>query len=197
MKTYLPKMNSLEILQYLQITSAHALGVYPADQISKFWSKSTAVVLNCDVSHLPGSHWTAVHVAANGRGTYFDSYGVPPFVPQHLDCLRRNSTLFRWNTKQLQSTYSNVCGQFCVMFLFYLCNDYSLHDFHELFTGDLLKNNRIVVDFHKKLLDKYKLKSVVLPNSKSGGCHDCVVPLNKLESCVQSCSTKLATLYLL
>ena len=27
---------------------------------------------------------------------------------------------------------------------------YSLHDFHELFIGDLLKNDRIVVDFHKK-----------------------------------------------
>ena len=65
-----------------------------------------------------------------------------------------------------------MCGQFCIMFLYHMCNCYSLHDFHEIFTDDLVKNDRIVVNFHKRLLDKYKLKSVVRPDSKSGGWND-------------------------
>ena len=55
------------------------------------------------------------------------------------------------------------------MFLYHMCNGYSLQDFHEIFTYDLLKNDRIVMNFHKRFLDKYKLKNFVRPDSKSGG----------------------------
>ena len=78
-----------------------------------------------------------------------------------------------------------------------MCNGYSLQDFLEIFTDDLLKNDRIVVNFHKRLLDKYNFTSVVHLDSKSGGSNDYSLHVNKLDSCVQSCSPKLATLYLL
>ncbi|XP_033228900.1 uncharacterized protein LOC117180513 [Belonocnema kinseyi] len=122
-------MNSLEILQVIQILQVATIGVYAADQIPKTWTRPAAIVVTTDDHTQLGSHWIGIHIDGTGRGTYFDSYGVPPFIPQHLHRLRRNSSLYRWNTKQLQSTSSDVCGQFCVMFLPHMCNGDTLRHF--------------------------------------------------------------------
>ncbi|XP_043476691.1 uncharacterized protein LOC122507831 [Leptopilina heterotoma] len=95
-------MNSLQILQCLRLINNHSVGVYPADKIPHFLTRPSAIVINTDDHTKPGTHWVAIHISKDGRGTYFDSYGLPPFVPQHLDCLRRNCAFFRWNTTQYQ-----------------------------------------------------------------------------------------------
>ena len=77
-------------------------------------------VFNTDIHTQPGPHWVAVFLDKQGRGVFFDSYGMALLVPQHLQSIKRNTISYRWNTHQLQSLNSKICGQFCLMFLDYM-----------------------------------------------------------------------------
>lgn len=77
--------------------------------------KPASFIFNLDPSHEPGSHWVAVYYTARGQYWYFDSYGSPP--PE--DLTRTYEYLREW-TLPVQSLFSNVCGHYCIYFL-YLC----------------------------------------------------------------------------
>ena len=49
------------------------------DQLEKPTFPS-AYVINSDPSSKPGEHWVAVYFDKRGRGEYFDSYGLPPYL---------------------------------------------------------------------------------------------------------------------
>lgn len=72
-------------------------------------------IYNTDPSHKPGTHWVAVYCTQNGQHWYFDSFAQPP--------LSEFSKVYRdirhWLVP-VQSLFSNVCGQYCIYFL-YLC----------------------------------------------------------------------------
>ena len=121
--------------------------MFPADQIPRVWTRPTAFIFNTQGCKLPGAHWVCVHVDKNGDGWYFDSYGNPPLVPDHINRLRKNCKSLRWNTKQLQSETSDVCGQFCLMFLHHMSKGKSIENFHELFSTNLKKNDAIARSF--------------------------------------------------
>lgn len=151
-------MNSLEILQALLQIPRHTIGVYPSDLIPKKWGKPAAFVFNTENSKKPGAHWVAVYVDKKAHGYYFDSFGMPPFVQDHIDRLRENCKMIKFNKKQLQSESSVVCGQFCIMFLFYAAHDIELHKFFDLFASDLEKNDSIVEEFAAKVQNHAKKK---------------------------------------
>lgn len=81
-------MNTLEILKYLSEFPSHTSGVFPADQIPREWTKPTAFVRKTDDYTKPTHH--------------FDSYGLIPIIPDHMNRLRKNCKLFRRNNTQLQ-----------------------------------------------------------------------------------------------
>lgn len=109
-------MNSLEILQIIANLPCRSMGVFPSDKIPKRWTRPYAMVFNTDGSKKPGSHWVAIYVDDQFRGWYFDSYGIKPYIPEHINRIRKNCKSLRWNVKHLQSYESTVCGRFCVMF---------------------------------------------------------------------------------
>ena len=67
----------------------------------------------------------------------------------HINRLRKNckSKMFRWNSVQLQSDTSDVCGQYCIMFLRYMCKSLSIEKFLINFSKNLVKNDDIVRSF--------------------------------------------------
>lgn len=140
-------MNSQELLRHLVWIPGHTVGVFPADQIPKVWTKPTAFIFNTQSHKLPGAHWVCIHVDRHGDGWYFDSYGIPPYVPDHINRLRKNCKRIHWNVKQLQSETSNVCGQYCLTFLYYMSTGLGVSKFHDLFTADLQKNDTTVRNF--------------------------------------------------
>ena len=75
---------------------------------------------------------------------YFDSFRVPPYIPDHINRIRRNVRKFRWNLRQLQSGTSDTCGYFCLMFLHYMSLGLRIGHFLENFSSDLRKNDQIV-----------------------------------------------------
>ena len=78
---------------------------------------------------------------------YFDSFGISPVIPDHINRLRKKCNSFRRNTVQLLSGTSDVCGQYCIMFLSNMCRGLSSENFLDNFSKYLLKNDDIVTSF--------------------------------------------------
>lgn len=109
--------------------------------------KPTAMVINTDNHKKSGAHWLAIYVDKSNNGFYFDSFGFAPFIPEHIQRLRKNCKRYRWNEKQLQSISSDVCGQFCLMFLKYMSEGMGYNAFLRNFSDDLKKNDEIARKF--------------------------------------------------
>lgn len=150
-------MNSLELLNALSRLPVRTVGVFPADQIPVVWEKPCALVFNTDDSTKQGSHWVAVYVDRYGAGIFFDSYGLPPAIPQHVDRLRRNCHIYDWNIQQLQSIDSSVCGHYCIDFLFYMSSGYSMDHFCTLFSSNTVENDKLSVTMYKRILKNTKI----------------------------------------
>ena len=145
-------MNSAEILQALHRLNVRYTGVYSADRLPRVWTRSTAIVANTDDHDRPGTHWIAFYIDEHGTGTYFDSYGIPPHSDaRFLLRLRRNSTTYRWNSKQLQGFFSQTCGQYCCVFLYYMSHGYNLEQFLHLFSDDYNRNDKLIVRLYSKI----------------------------------------------
>lgn len=151
-------MNSLEILKFLSEIPSHTVGVFPADKIPRLWCKPVAFVFNTQENSLPGQHWVAVYVSKNGHGLFFDSYGLPPYIKNHIRRMRKNCDRFKWNTRPLQSDSSSVCGQFCIMFLDYMSRGFKIADFLKNFSFDFKNNDKIAARYVERLKRKLKYK---------------------------------------
>ena len=53
------EMNSLEVLNALHHLSVRYARIYPANQLPRVWTRSTAIVANHDQ---PGQHWIAFYI---------------------------------------------------------------------------------------------------------------------------------------
>ena len=60
------------------------------DQLKRVGYPS-AYVINTHPKSLPGEHWIAVYFDKNGKGEYFDSYGLPPRVNKFTEFMNRNA----------------------------------------------------------------------------------------------------------
>lgn len=145
-------MNTSEIRQTLRYLPLSTAGVYAADEIPRVWSKPAGIIVNTDEHTRSGEHWVAMYVDRHGRGWYFDSYGLPPIIPQHINGIRRNCKFFRHNLKQLQSNTSDVCGQFCIVFLHFMSCGLGMARFHKLFGDDTRRNDKIVRDYYNAFI---------------------------------------------
>lgn len=153
--------------------------------------RPAGVIANTDNHNRSGSHWVAIFINKKGRGIFFDSYGFPPKISHFKDRLRKNATAYVWNTKQLQSFNSKVCGQFCIMFLYYMNKGYSLGNFCRLFSSNYLKNDSIVSKFYNNVKKICKIKKNVKKQSMNkfigkGNCES-----NKKNIWIQACIPKM------
>ena len=133
---------SLKILKIL--SSIQTRAVFPADQIPRLWTKPTTFIVNTDDHTKPGMLWVAFYVNKFSNGLYFDSLGLPPVIPDHINRLRKNCKTFRWNAIQLQNDGSDVCGQYCIMFSYYMSHSLGFKKFLDNFSENLEKNDNVV-----------------------------------------------------
>ena len=150
-------MNTLQIKNALNSISNLNTGVFPADKIPKIWTKPTGYVINTDNHDKPGKHWLGVFVNAHGRAIFFDSYGRPPIRPV-LQRLQKNCIYFTYNRKQIQSFSSEVCGQYCILFLHCMSRGFSLYEFNRLFTDNYIRNDNFVREYCKKFTTNKRFK---------------------------------------
>ena len=94
-----------------------------------------AFVCNTQASDKPGQHWICMF--RQGEFVYF---------------LEKNSVTWSFNEKTLQSPLSNVCGQFCVMYLLHRCRGLTTKTIVNGFGNDLVNNDCSVFDFVKSCM---------------------------------------------
>ena len=122
-------------------------GVYPRDRLPRTVDYPSSYVLNTDTSKRPGEHWVAVYFHSLRRGSYFDSYGIPPFHKQFIKFMNNHSETWTFNDTVVQAPFSSVCGHYCVYFLLYKSRGFTASEIVSRFSRNLLENDRSVSQF--------------------------------------------------
>lgn len=125
-------------------TNRYFAGVFPSDTLEEnvntyYGREKSYFVVNFDPSHEPGSHWVAMIVNAKPPSEYFDSYGLPPPRNLSFDKILKNGYIF--NTVQLQSPFTAVCGQYCIHYLLQRSRGFQMKEIVGDFTNDLVIND--------------------------------------------------------
>ena len=142
-------MNTVQIKRALEsnpYTKKIFCGVFPADQLPKTTDTfPCGFVANTDPSTEPGTHWVAFYFPSREKAEFFDSYGRPP---EYYGFKRYD--METWNNRKLQSSWSEVCGQYCIFYLYHKGCGYSMSKIVNLFTGNTLLNDCKVACYVKK-----------------------------------------------
>ena len=158
-------MNTVQIREALKqdpITSKKFCGVFPSDKLPQTVDKyPCGFVANTDPSSEPGTHWVAFYFPSEQKGEFFDSYGQPP--EQYRDSFGDFLEPYEWqfNTRRLQSAWSDVCGQYCIFYLSHRARDLSMNKIVQLFTNNTMLNDAKVSQFVKRHFKVLKQPNVV------------------------------------
>ena len=142
------------------------LDVFPSDLLPEHSiARSGTLIVNTDPHTESGSHWLAIHFQSKSHSSYyFDSYGLPPYIPSIQSFIRRNCSVWDYNTVQLQGLTSTICGKYCCLFALYMDRGYTPKQFVGLLataTADRL------------LSDMFKLEFGPIRNMSRGGQCSC------------------------
>ena len=107
-------------------TQRYYLSTFPSDLIPKLPKPNSCFISNTDPHTEKGQHWVAFYTDALLRSYYFDSYGLPPLVPNYIRFLHKAKE-WDYNKKQLQRLYSTNCGEHCIRFLIETCRTRNPH----------------------------------------------------------------------
>lgn len=140
------KMDTCQLLNSVnqdEIMSKNFLGVFPRDMIPST-IENGSLIANTDSSEEKGTHWVAMY-KENNICDFFDSYGRPPFK-NNLKGVKYN-----FNHIKLQSNNSQVCGQFCLYFLYYRSRGVNIMDIAESLKsdGDYIVKEFVETNFEK------------------------------------------------
>ena len=108
-------MNTLQLKRALErnpFTKKTFRGVFAADELPEIINTFPyRFVANTDPSTEPGTLGLAFYFPSREKGEFFYSYGYPP---EHYDETFKFETIETWNNRKLQSSWSEVCGQYCI-----------------------------------------------------------------------------------
>jgi hypothetical protein len=99
-------------------------GCFYKDKLKKIEPNSSYIInLNDELDENneinKGSHWVALLTDDNNKSIYFDAYGVS--APTEIKNLIKSSQYkFAETRKNIQSLMSNLCGFFCLGFIYFL-----------------------------------------------------------------------------
>ena len=115
------------------------LGVFPSYLVPNSITRSVTFIINTDPHTEKVSHWLATHFESRVFSAYyFDSFVFSPIIPALRAFLRRNCTVWDYNSVQLLGLISTVCGQYCCRFALYMDKGYTPKQFVGLFNADLV-----------------------------------------------------------
>jgi hypothetical protein len=122
--------------------------VFAADLLPTDLIFPCGFIANTDNHLHKGRHWTAFFFPNSTTIEYFDSYGKPiDYFNTEFSKYTSHFSNLVVNYKQLQSVYSDVCGMYCLFFLFQRMNGVSFHDIIERFSNVYDYNDSFVYNF--------------------------------------------------
>ena len=155
-------MNTFQLEQILSqdpLTSPVFGGVYPSDGLPTSLPPGKRLfIANTDPAHKPGEHWVAFYFTPGGVCTYFDSYGLPPFIPSFNRFIARNADTWKHNPRRLQHLTSQLCGHYCIFFGVQMCRGMNLNNILRLFDVDTRFNDIMMRDFVEHYYGHYLQK---------------------------------------
>lgn len=147
-------------------TKKYFRGVFAADELLKInmsrLRKPAIIVVNTDIRSKPGMHWVAFYLptpSCNAVAEYFDSMGetITTYNSQFEKFLSKYYVTYRHISRQLQSTFSELCGHYCCLYVFYRSKKHSMLRFKKMFSISKLLNNDIkVLKIYKRYLASKK-----------------------------------------
>lgn len=140
-------MNTLQLEKILntdEITRNYFIGVYSRDQLPILRDYPCCFILNTDPSTQPGEHWLALYYNEDIEAEFFDPAGYHPSMYGLEDYLKSTAKSWIYNKKRIQGYFSELCGQYCLFYLYCRCRNYSLLEFTNQFSFDANKNDDII-----------------------------------------------------
>lgn len=124
--------------------------VFAANRIPIHVKLPIFFVSNLDPDSKPGSHWIAIYIDEHGDGEYFDSFGRKPRGSHYL-FLKTNCKKWVYNTQVVQNYLTSVCGEYCLLYIYFRINGVSFNNFLQMFSEDTLCNDVIINKIFKSL----------------------------------------------
>lgn len=162
-------MNGAQIRNILSSDTAakkYFIGIFTSDRLPKDnIPYPSCFVLNTDIEGGAGLHWLAVILKSSEELEFFDSFGRhPKDINTDIYKYIQKFKSAIYNKVQIQSPDSEVCGAYCVYYLFHrcrgLCMDSVLSTFgnkDSRINNECLKNNDIsVIEFVEGFFNKPK-----------------------------------------
>lgn len=139
-------MDGMEIRAFLKnndITKNYFLGVIAYDELP-YEQNNGFYVVNSGHSSTIGSHWMVIFKQDN-KMEFFDSLGRPPsyYSPEIEAYLLRNAKEYTMSVKRIQGN-SDFCANYCIIYGYLKCKNYTLLEILNLFTDNLHLNDNLV-----------------------------------------------------
>ena len=144
-------MNTEEITKLLvKRCKGTFLGVFAIDRLPRRLPKRRPLMIVCNTDPIrkSGSHWICIYFGKENDGEYFDSFGLHPRTyPIFERYLNKNCSRWIWNSKQIQSVVSHVCGHYVVMYCLFKQLNFSMYTILLCFTEDYGLNDAIAYKY--------------------------------------------------
>lgn len=145
-------MDSLQIKNIMKYHIGQSfIGVFPRNRLPEIRTWPSSLICNTDPDTSIGQHWIAIYLDEDGKGEYFDSYGLPPLHHDFINFLNDVTTEWTWNAKQLQDRRSLVCGQHCIFYLVHRYLGLTMSEIQYLFSNNYYENDAVVKHYVDKL----------------------------------------------
>lgn len=184
-------MNSNEIRKVLAqfVPEEFKTGVYASDQLKYVCGPLFAIIVNSDDSEHSGTHWLALIKSHRNSNIveFFDSFALPiKFYGKYFNgFFTKNRYRIKVNNRQLQSTFSTVCGQYCLYYLACRLKGIPMNNIISEFSRTNLEKNDFKVETFVKLNYMTPLCVRLSPLEDHVHCH-CTV-----QSCKKKCKLKI------
>lgn len=129
-----------EIMLCDKFTSPLFRGVFAADNLPRSVQEPCMLIVNTDPISRKGEHWIAIYIDEFKRAEHFCSYGNLP-IEAHKQFLQHQSSTYTCNEVQLQSFFSEVCGEYCLLFLAHRARGLSMQEFLWFFQNRNVNQN--------------------------------------------------------
>jgi len=129
-------------------------GAFPSDVVLDQFETPFCIVINTDPSTEDGQHWTGLVVGPvsiyflDSYGRRFDDSSFPPIFRSTLQKIAKDKTV-AFNGEVIQDIGSQACGYICLYVLHKLTLEHSIKKTFGIFSSDLKKNDRYVVQYFK------------------------------------------------
>jgi len=115
-------MDTLELdrlLSLCPVTKKYYKGCFPCNGLPLPATYPCSMIANTDPMHERGRHWIALFISKPNYVYYFDSLGNKPNKCL-LMYLSKHFINVCYNLHSYQPQYSNFCGLYCAVFLYYM-----------------------------------------------------------------------------